>query len=46
MIQGHGDDAYRYGRPIRANFSSNVYGHVDLAPLKAHLRARLDAIDN
>ena len=46
MIQGHGDDAYRYGRPIRANFSSNVYGHVDLAPLKAHLRARLDAIGN
>ena len=46
MILGHGDDAYRYGRPIRANFSSNVYGHVDLAPLKAHLRARLDAIGN
>ena len=44
MIQGHGDDAYRFGRPIRANFSSNVYGHVDLAPLKAHLRTRLDAI--
>ena len=46
MIQGHGDDAYRFGRPIRANFSSNVYGHVDLAPLKAHLRERLDAIGN
>ena len=46
MIQGHGDDAYRFGRPIRANFSSNVYGHVDLAPLKAHLRTRLDAIGN
>jgi threonine-phosphate decarboxylase len=46
MIQGHGDDAYRFGRPIRANFSSNVYGHVDLAPLKAHLRTRLDAISH
>ena len=46
MIQGHGDDAYRYARPIRANFSSNVYGHVDLEPLKAHLRERLDAIGN
>lgn len=44
MINGHGDDAFRYGRPIVANFSSNVYGHVDLAPLKAHLRERLDAI--
>ena len=44
MIQGHGDDAYRFGRPIRANFSSNVYGHVDLEALKAHLRHRLDCI--
>ena len=44
MINGHGDDAFRYGRPIVANFSSNVYGHVDLTPLKAHLRERLDAI--
>ena len=46
MIQGHGDDAYRYARPIRANFSSNVYGHVDLEPLKAYLRKRLDALGN
>ena len=44
MINGHGDDAFRYGRPIVANFSSNVYGHVDLEPLKAHLRERLDTI--
>ena len=44
MIQGHGDDAYRFARPIRANFSSNVYGHVDQSALKAHLRDRLDAI--
>ena len=44
MITGHGDDAWRFARPIRANFSSNVYGHVDLSALKAHLRERLDAI--
>ena len=44
MINGHGDDAFRFGRPIVANFSSNVYSHVDLEPLKAHLRERLDAI--
>lgn len=44
MIQGHGDDAWRFGRPIRANFSSNVFGHVDLARLKGHLATRLDAI--
>ena len=44
MIQGHGDDRYRFQREIRADFSSNVYSHVDLEPLKAHLRARLDVI--
>ncbi|MBO4842750.1 MAG: pyridoxal phosphate-dependent class II aminotransferase [Bacteroidales bacterium] len=44
MIQGHGDDRYRFDREIRADFSSNVYAHVDLEPLKAHLRARLDDI--
>ncbi|MBO4571769.1 MAG: pyridoxal phosphate-dependent class II aminotransferase [Bacteroidales bacterium] len=44
MIQGHGDDAYRYGRPIVANFSSNVYNRVDISALKEHLRSRLDVI--
>ena len=44
MIQGHGDDRYRFQRDIRADFSSNVYSHVDLEPLKAHLRVRLDVI--
>ena len=44
MIQGHGDDRYRFDREIRADFSSNVYSHVDLEPLKAHLRQRLDVI--
>ena len=44
MINGHGDDAFRFGRPIAANFSSNVYGHVDLEPLKAHLRGRIAVI--
>ena len=44
MISGHGDDAFRFQRPIRSNFSSNVYDHVDLEPLKAYLRERLDSI--
>lgn len=44
MIGGHGDDAYLFGRPITANFSSNVYGRVDLSDLKEHLRSRLDVI--
>ena len=44
MISGHGDDAFRFARAIVANFSSNVYAHVDLEPLKAHLRQRIDVI--
>ncbi len=42
MIEGHGDDSYKYSRPITANFSSNVYSRVDLSALKAHLCARID----
>ena len=44
MINGHGDDAFHFSRPMVANFSSNVYGHVDLELLKTHLRQRLDVI--
>ena len=44
MIQGHGDDAFRFERPIRSNFSSNVYGHVDLEELKSYLCGRLDVV--
>ena len=29
MIEGHGDDAYKY-KAIKINFSSNVYNHVCL----------------
>lgn len=43
MINGHGDDAFRYA-DIRANFSSNIYAHADLSALKQHLCTRLDAI--
>ena len=37
MIDGHGDDFYKFNCPITANFSSNVYGRVDLSRLQAHL---------
>ena len=43
MLQGHGDDIYRYG-DVRINFSSNIYNHADLSGLKAFLRTRLDVI--
>ncbi len=37
MIKGHGDDAYKYGKKMKANFSSNVYNKVNIEGLKAHL---------
>lgn len=37
MIEGHGDDLYKYSRPITSNFSSNVYNRVNLDGLKAYL---------
>lgn len=43
MIEGHGDDGYRYGM-VRMNFSSNIYAHADLSALKAYLAAHLDCI--
>ena len=46
MIHGHGDDAFRFGQAIRSNFSSNVYSHIDLEPLMAHLRSRMEVIRN
>ena len=35
MIEGHGDDSYKYSRPITANFSSNVYNKVNLSPFES-----------
>lgn len=44
MIQGHGDDAYRYGHTIRADFSSNVwYGPLD-AGLQKYLQEKVATI--
>lgn len=45
MIEGHGDDFYKYNYPITANFSSNVYSKVNLSTLKAHLCNRIDGIE-
>ncbi|MBQ9284752.1 MAG: cobyric acid synthase [Bacteroidaceae bacterium] len=43
MLQGHGDDAYRYSG-IRHNFSSNIFSHADLGGLKIFIASKLDAI--
>ena len=44
MIEGHGDDAWKYGVAIRADFSSNVrYGPLDEG-LLAHLRSTMSGV--
>lgn len=43
MLNGHGDDIYRYA-DIRINFSSNVYNHFNHEGLFCHLADRLDAV--
>lgn len=44
MLHGHGDDGYRHGVPVRADFSSNVRCGVDLSALRQHLFARFDRV--
>jgi threonine-phosphate decarboxylase len=46
MIKGHGDDAYKYHCPITSDFSSNVYGQVNLRGLKRHLCEHIDQINH
>ena len=43
MIDGHGDDGYKYAR-IRANFSSNVYGGMDHTAFYAWLGRRMGCV--
>ena len=43
MIEGHGDDAYKY-KAIKINFSSNVYNHVDHSGLRKHLFRQMESI--
>ncbi len=43
MIDGHGDDIWRYA-DIRMNFSTNIYGGEDTAPLGQYLKERLHVI--
>ena len=43
MIEGHGDDIFRYGI-IRMNFSSNIYAHADLTGLEDWLRQNVHLV--
>lgn len=44
MIEGHGDDLYKYGKKIVINFSSNVYNRIDHSGLYQRLNERLSTI--
>lgn len=41
MINGHGDDIYKYRDKILINFSSNIYAKQDMSALHDFLRAQL-----
>ena len=43
MIEGHGDDLYRYDN-IKMNFSSNIYAGTDLSALETYLCSCLDVV--
>lgn len=43
MLNGHGDDTYKY-KDIRLNFSSNVFCHFDHEELFCHLARQLDSV--
>jgi threonine-phosphate decarboxylase len=43
MIEGHGDDLYRYNN-IKMNFSSNIYAGTDLSALETYLCSRMDVV--
>lgn len=46
MIEGHGDDLYKYGKRIVSNFSSNVYNRIDHSGLYRRLNERLSTISS
>ena len=45
MIEGHGDDIYRYGA-LRCNFSSNISPLIDTSELRKHLAGRLEVVNH
>ena len=45
MIEGHGDDTYRYGE-LRCNFSSNISPLIDTSELRNHLARHLALVNH
>ena len=46
MIDGHGDDRYRYDDLVKMNFSTTIYQHADHSALKEYLMEHMDVIDH
>ena len=46
MIQGHGDDIFRYRELLKMNFSSTCYQHADHTALRQHLAEHVDVLAN
>ncbi len=46
MIEGHGDDIYRYGELVKMNFSSNIFQHADHTLLKEYLTEHFDVVSH
>jgi len=44
MLEGHGDDAWKYQQPIHADFSSNVWYGALNTDLQQHLQAKIPTI--
>ena len=46
MIHGHGNDAYKYNKVIKADFSSNVWYEGPSPALIEHLKDRVETVDH
>lgn len=46
MIEGHGDDIYRYDDLVKMNFSANIYQHADHSALQEHLMEHFSVVNN
>jgi len=46
MIYGHGNDAYKYDKAIKADFSSNVWYEGPSPALTEHLKDRVGIVDH
>lgn len=44
MIDGHGDDIWRYGGAVKSNFSTNVHAAFDHRPLMAVLASAVESV--